>query len=57
MLYRSKNPFDDNLYSKEDSKEEIKEKETSYERAVTTEFDEILKALNLFDLIVDFFTE
>lgn len=42
MLYRSKNPFDDKLYSKE----EIKEKETSYERAVTTEFDEILKALN-----------
>lgn len=41
-LYRSKNPFDDKLYSKE----EIKGKETSYERAVTTEFDEILKTLD-----------
>ncbi|WP_117283355.1 hypothetical protein [Streptococcus intermedius] len=42
VLYRSKSPFDDKLYSKE----EIKGKETNYERAVTTEFDEILKALN-----------
>ena len=41
-LYRSKNPFDDELYSKE----EIKGKETSYEHAVTTEFDSILNALD-----------
>lgn len=42
VLYHSKNPFDDKTYSKE----EIKGKETNYERAVTTEFDEILTALN-----------
>ena len=41
-LYRSKNPFDDKLYNKE----EIEGKETSYEHAVTTEFDSILNALD-----------